>query len=124
MLRIKAEIRRCTDLGRWKLIFYKLRYPAVRWAKGVRIPGSLRIHGDVEVEIGSETVIEGALVIVGTGRVRIGQRARFGSANGPNRLDLCASGAIIDIGSRCFINGAKLVSRKRVTLGALCMLGD
>ena len=127
------------------LAAYRLRYPKVRFGKGVIIRGKLRVHGSGKLVLGDYVAIYGRLTVQGPGRVTfgdhgwvhgatliasagevsIGHHCGFGCfRNQENRLTVRESSARISIGPRCFFNGAEVTASTLIQFQERCLISD
>lgn len=81
-----------------KRLFYQLRYPNVKLAKGVRIKGSLEVYGRVRVAIGPGSRLGKRVLIYGSGEVTIG--------------------------SNVLLNGPWIGCERSITIGDDCLISD
>lgn len=81
-----------------KRLFYRMRYPNVLLAKGVRIKGTLQVNGTVKVTIGPGS--------------RLGKRVLF-----------YGSGTVT-IGSNVLLNGSWIGCERSITIGDECLISD
>lgn len=81
-----------------KRLFYQLRYPKVKLAKGVRIKGSLEVYGRVRVAIGPGSRLGKRVLIYGSGEVTIG--------------------------SNVLLNGPWIGCERSITIGDDCLISD
>jgi maltose O-acetyltransferase len=81
-----------------KRLFYQLRYPNVKLAKGVRIKGSLEVYGSVRVAIGPGSRLGKRVLIYGSGEVTIG--------------------------SNVLLNGPWIGCERSITIGDECLISD
>ena len=81
-----------------KRLFYQLRYPNVKLAKGVRIKGSLEVYGSVRVAIGPGSRLGKRVLIYGSGEVTIG--------------------------SNVLLNGPWIGCERSITIGDDCLISD
>ena len=74
--------------------------------------------------VGSMPRVEGPLIIVNNGTMRLGDRLRFRSTQVPIELATMPGGTL-SIGSRTGINsGASICAQKSVTIGENCLIGN
>lgn len=73
------------------------------------------------VQIGRNLVLSGKLKIRGPGRVIIGDDVHIGMLVTPYTY---APDAVIRIGDEAFLNGTRFGCRKRITIGARCILAE
>lgn len=83
--------------------FYRLRYPGVRWGRGVKVRGALRVRG--------------------RGSIVIGDGTRFDSKAGLNAIQT-ASGVTVSIGRDCYVNGVDIFATHDVSIGDDCLVGE
>ncbi len=81
-----------------KRLFYQLRYPNVKLAKGVRIKGSLDVSGKVKVTIGKGSRLGMRVIIYGSGEVIIGRNV--------------------------LLNGCWIGCDRAITIGDDCLISD
>jgi maltose O-acetyltransferase len=81
-----------------KRLFYQLRYPNVKLAKGVRIKGSLEVYGSVRVAIGPGSRLGKRVLIYGSGE--------------------------LTVGSNVLLNGPWIGCERSITIGDDCLISD
>jgi maltose O-acetyltransferase len=81
-----------------KRLFYRVRYPNVLLAKGVRIKGTLQVNGTVKVTIGPGSRLGKHVLIYGSGTVTIG--------------------------SNVLLNGPWIGCERSITIGDECLISD
>jgi maltose O-acetyltransferase len=81
-----------------KRLFYQLRYPNVKLAKGVRIKGSLEVYGSVRVAIGPGSRLGKRVLIYGSGE--------------------------LTVGSNVLLNGPWIGCERSITIGDECLISD
>jgi maltose O-acetyltransferase len=81
-----------------KRLFYRMRYPNVLLAKGVRIKGTLQVNGTVKVTIGPGSRLGKHVLIYGSGTVTIG--------------------------SNVLLNGSWIGCERSITIGDECLISD
>lgn len=81
-----------------KRLFYRMRYPNVLLAKGVRIKGTLQVNGTVKVTIGPGSRLGKHVLIYGSGTVTIG--------------------------SNVLLNGPWIGCERSITIGDECLISD
>jgi acetyltransferase-like isoleucine patch superfamily enzyme len=101
-------------------------HPGSAWStvRG-RIRGALFTHWcrlvRPRVEIGRNLILDGKLKIRGPGRVIIGNNVHVGMLVTPYTY---AREAVIQIGDRTFLNGARFGCRERIEIGPQCILAE
>jgi maltose O-acetyltransferase len=81
-----------------KRLFYQWRYPNLELASGVKIKGSLEIHGSVKVYIASDSRLGKRVIIYGSGE--------------------------LVVGSNVLVNGACIGCDRSITIGDDCLISD